>query len=382
LGGDTTASISVEGGGASPDDAAALDAKSVDAGTDRTGAVGDAPNADATLEASVADASHRGDSAAAFLVGLRVANWSPDAPAVDFCLAVHGTGVFQGPVLAGPPGAQSEGGTMGAAGIAFLQASTYSLVTPGQYDLRLVVAAGAVDCSMGGLLLPDAVTLPDLKTGSTLTVALVGEANPVANHPPLQLVWFADDFVGPPPGKPRPDGAPNDKMALRFIHAAPGVGSVAFGFDQSGGSQWPFLGVSFGRANSAPDGGSSIFDSNGYLVQSPPLMAATLRVAPTPRSADSGVPDMPDLATASTISDPRPTVMNPNVMPRSLPLSAANGSVVTVVLVGNTTTGGAPQLLMCIDSSGTNIDTANPSAPYSLCIPSCNSCLTCSQCLQ
>src|SRR6202030_1440041 len=30
---------------------------------------------------------------------VRVANWSPDAPGVDFCLAPHGTTAFVGPLL-------------------------------------------------------------------------------------------------------------------------------------------------------------------------------------------------------------------------------------------------------------------------------------------
>src|SRR5262245_22956881 len=88
---------------------------------------------------------------------IRVAHLSPDAPAVDFCIAKAGSGNFAGPVLAG------DGGL---AGISFGKVTKYFDVGPAQYDVRLVAPASA-NCasSLGGL--PDFTNLPELSDGDT-----------------------------------------------------------------------------------------------------------------------------------------------------------------------------------------------------------------------
>ena len=67
---------------------------------------------------------------------LRIAHLSPDAPAVDVCIAPHGTTDFAGPVLAGA-GA--------ASGLSYGNVTKYLDVEAIQYDVR-VVAPGAANC--------------------------------------------------------------------------------------------------------------------------------------------------------------------------------------------------------------------------------------------
>jgi hypothetical protein len=68
---------------------------------------------------------------------LRVAHVSPGAPAVDFCLARHGTTRFTGPILA-------RAGR--AAGLSYATVTRYFDVDAARYDVRLV-APGAASCA-------------------------------------------------------------------------------------------------------------------------------------------------------------------------------------------------------------------------------------------
>src|SRR5688500_2706374 len=62
----------------------------------------------------------------------RVAHLSPDAPAVDFCIAAHGSDEWAGPVLG------SAGGPLG---LSFGQLTKYLDVEAMRYDVRLVAPA-------------------------------------------------------------------------------------------------------------------------------------------------------------------------------------------------------------------------------------------------
>lgn len=138
-------------------------------------------------------------------VRLRVAHLSPDAPAVDVCLAPAGSGSFTGPVL------EQAGG---ASGLEYGQVTRYLEVGPGTYDVR-VVGAEATGC--GTPLVPDTTGVA-LEGGRTLTVAATGLAAPAAGQPAFALVPFADETQV---------AAGNAKV--RFVHASPGTPPVDVG---------------------------------------------------------------------------------------------------------------------------------------------------------
>lgn len=137
---------------------------------------------------------------------VRVAHLSPDAPAVDFCIAPAGTQDFAGPVLAGA-GALN--------GISYSKVTKYLEVEAQQYDVRLV-NVGANDCTKG--LGPDTTGLPALPIGSAVTIAATGKINHGTGSAAFQLRAYIDDSeVGA------------DAAKLRFIHASPGTPNVDVG---------------------------------------------------------------------------------------------------------------------------------------------------------
>jgi hypothetical protein len=135
---------------------------------------------------------------------LRVAHLSPDAPAVDVCIAAHGTTDFTGPVLA------NAGGPLG---LSYGQVTKYIDVAAAQYDVRLV-APGAADCSRG--LVPDFTDLPELTSGARATIAATGNLAHGGNAA-FTLRAYIDDEVTA------------GKTTLRFIHASPGTPAVDVG---------------------------------------------------------------------------------------------------------------------------------------------------------
>ena len=137
---------------------------------------------------------------------VRVAHLSPDAPAVDFCIAPAGTGEFTGPVLA----------SIGALnGISYGKVTKYLDVEAQQYDVRLV-NVGANDCSKG--LGPDTTNLPALPAGASATIAATGKIAHGMGPTAFQLRAFIDDA-----------DVPADSAKLRFIHASPGTPNVDVG---------------------------------------------------------------------------------------------------------------------------------------------------------
>jgi hypothetical protein len=249
---------------------------------------------------------------------LRVAHWSPDAPPLDACIAPHGTNAYQGPVAAAL--ASSIQGDGGAAALTFPLASAYVNVAPGQYDVR-IVAAGAGSCAVG--IGRDATVLPALTAGASMTIAILGEVQPTGGDPGLRVVGFADDSSSAASG-----------VALRFIHAAPalarvdvGTGSMA---DPKAKFQGLFQGVLFGQAATAlqakiGDAAAPSVDANGYQTMSQ-LSNATLSAHLSNGTTDAVV---------------------------TTGLSVASGSVLTIALVGGTSSGVAPRLLQCVDNAGT-----------------------------
>jgi hypothetical protein len=288
---------------------------------------GDAPAAasDAAMStaSAAADAGSTTTTGSTILAAIRVANWSPDAPALDFCVAPHGTGQFQGPMVAAQALALPNAGSACPAstvGLAFPQVSSYALVQAGQYDVRLVVA-GVTSCAAG---VADATSLPAIVAGGFETVALLGELNrATATAPGLQLAGFSDD--------PAPVGA----IALRFIDAAPAFSVLDFGTGSGSSFKAVFSNVAFGQTAKTAvgaDGGAASVDSNGYLSRSAMTSVSLAAEVHGALAPDGSVQD---------------TAVAKNV-------SAAAGSVLTMVAVGAVAgAGGAASLLQCIDNAGT-----------------------------
>jgi hypothetical protein len=268
-----------------------------------------------------------GDSGAPPIVGVRVANLSPDAPAFDFCLAPHGTNAFQGPLLAQAAASASGGGSDAAvaavtyptaAAGATQVASAYIYVKPDAYDARLVVA-GAPDCSFG---IMDLTGLPTPLAGAHVTIALTGMAQSMG----LKLIDLPDDTTPPPP----PDGG-SPKLYVRFLHAAPGLGPV----DVTFGSKVIFPAVSFratSPATTSPEAGAKI-DTKGYWSTGM-LNAASVAVLPS-GGLEGGL--APLVKTSVT---------------------AAAGAVITLALIGEApaqdASGAQPlQVLECVDNGAT-----------------------------
>jgi hypothetical protein len=220
----------------------------------------------------------------------------------------------------------------GTVGLVFPQVSAYtykSVADAPKYDVRIIVAGRGTDCSLGGVTVDTVVPadVPDaspmkLMPGATWTVALVGEVQAGDSGTGLKAVPLSDDFVLSPGDG---GGLP---VALRLVHAAPGLGHISLiypppdlGHSDLG---WSLGDVSYGNAN-------PLINGNGYLLEPPEAVTKSL-VNLRLSTQKAGTPDLLPPAT----------------------LSAAAGTVVTVVLVGTPpSTGGVLQLLECVDNAGT-----------------------------
>src|SRR5262249_40387155 len=155
---------------------------------------------------------------------LRVTHLSPDAPAVDFCVAAHGSKDFTGPVMA----------TNGAAaGLSYSQVTKYIPLAAAQYDVRLV-APGSSSCAtpLGGLA--DFTNLPALSAGGYFPVAAEGLAG-IGSSPSFTLQAYVDD-----------SSVDAGKAKLRFIHASPNTPAVDVGTGGGALFQALFKDVSYG----------------------------------------------------------------------------------------------------------------------------------------
>src|SRR6185503_2813968 len=139
---------------------------------------------------------------------IRIAHLSPDAPAVDVCIAPTGSNAYRAPLLA------SLGAT---GGLAYSKITTYVKLPAGTYDAR-VVAAGATDCKQPAV--PDTVGIA-VMPGTTATIAAIGDVvrdDLAAHDPAFQLKAFVDDTT-----------VTSGKIKLRFVHASPGTPAVDVG---------------------------------------------------------------------------------------------------------------------------------------------------------
>ncbi len=258
---------------------------------------------------------------------IRLAHWSPDAPAVDVCINQAGADwTGQLPQLAqivadADAGAAVDGG---AAGITFPQVTSYLIIPPDTYEVRLV-AAGSADC---GTSLVDLATVT-INANTYTTIAAVGEMTPVGGDQALALTPFTDDVT-----------APAGQIALRFVNASPsqaltpadlGTGSFA----GTGGPWAPlFTGVSFGQTGATAGSDAGTVDGNGYVALNP-LQTATLSAH----------------ASASA--------MDATVAVNDVSISAASATTVALVNgVSNGLASSAVKLLQCADidnSTGTSL---------------------------
>jgi hypothetical protein len=327
-----------------------------------------APISDAGSDATKNDASHAGDATLAMDVGadasteaetesaapptttgvaatpvasLRVANWSGDAPAVDFCIAPHGTTAFQGPLLANQAAAIDQAGVIdaGSGALGFPGVSSYFVVKPGQYDARLV-AGGSGDCSVK--VIDDRTDLPPLKVGGAATLALLGETHPAsggAGSVALRLSWFPDDTAAP------------TWVALRFINAAPNLPQVNVSKGIGAAVTPQFSSIPFGTAGTlveaqqavAADASQPTVDVNGYDILT--MVTPATGVALPPLSAATF-----DVVFGSADAGPPVVVSNP--------ISSDVGAVLTIAILPATPSAGpdsgsAAMLLECIDNAGT-----------------------------
>jgi hypothetical protein len=278
-----------------------------------------------TSDAASADAGATPSSSRAFV---RVANWSPDSPAIDLCVAPHGTLAFTGPITADLAASTDAG----PGDVAFPFVSAYvSVPAAVQYDAWVVVA-GADSCAVG--ILPDAATpLPALAANAFATMALVGEAHPSGGDSALQVVGFLDDTLAP------------SAVTLRVVDAVPSWPEA----DVRLGTKTEFFGVAFGTASTkaeaqaalAADASAPSVDSNGYLTLST-LANATITAQLHGATQPEGSATEPDGSPGE-----------PTSVSTTTPVSAASGSALTVVLVGGTSSGIPPSLVECVDNAGT-----------------------------
>jgi hypothetical protein len=280
------------GGGSNSDDQLSADASSGPPPAEDAGAREASPPPPDS--GKPADAGAEGSTLAT--ASVRVAHLSPDAPAVDLCVAPHGTSTFTGPVLAG---AGSK------AGLAYSEVTKYLPVPAVQLDVRLV-APDSSDCSTSLAGLPDFTDLPTLPAGAFVTIAAegsvaMGAATPFGLHP------YIDDSI-----------VPSGSAALRFIHASPGTPPVDVGL--GGGILFTpiFSNVAFG------DFASTGTDADGYLV-SPPIAMAEVSARAHGTSAD---------------------VLEIN------PVSLPAGAIATAFAIGEVTSTMTPlKVLLCVDNA-------------------------------
>jgi len=198
-----------------------------------------------------ADAGEDASEDADTLTYFRFAALSPDAPAVDFCVADYGSSNFSTPVLASIA-EQLE--VDGSGGLSFGQVSVYMTLPSNRYVVR-VIEAGATDCYT--TVIGD-TTLDWFAEDAYHTVAIVGDLSVEGTDPDASVVVFEDDAA-----------VATDYAKLRFIHAAPGLPAMDLGLGSVDDDDYDelFTGVEFGSFGSTSPYGTP--NSHGYLRLTP-----------------------------------------------------------------------------------------------------------------
>jgi hypothetical protein len=286
---------------------------------------GDDGGADsAPVEAGAADGDDAATSSTAYV---RIAQLSPDTPSIDVCVAAHGTGSFQGPLLAqlgaanaGDAGDEAEAGAAeedaGPPGVAYAQVSAYLPLEPGAYDVRIVPAGSSSCAAFADAGVPDTTDLPAMALGAHATLLVAGELTPAGSDPGITVALLPDDTV-----------LAGGACSLRAINAMPAEPSLDFGLGS--GSAWLplFTDVRFAAASAHAGPGDSALDAQGYVAVAPfaPMQAMSARAS----GSDAGA----DLAVATSVT-------------------LSLGSIATVVAIGGKAgdTVHPPSLLLCTDN--------------------------------
>jgi hypothetical protein len=262
---------------------------------------------------------------------LRFADFAPDGlPGFDICVAPHGSspdaGNAMGPLIGSP--------------VQFPGMSKYIALAAGSYDVSIT---SQTQC--GSSVIP--ATPVRLADGARMTLAIIGDIQPIAMDQPAQGVVYTDDATGP-----------LGEAAVRFLDVMPGSSTVVFG---EGSIIGMFTPLTAPAASGGPPAGPAMgtaSDANGYLFLSPVSRATLSAQAPgsqngvfvgssTSFSFDAGFP----------VGGEPSVYAGQNVVASGSNVSWAAGSVFTVALVdGNF--GTTPQLMMCQDNTA-------PGAPSS-----------------
>ncbi len=276
-------------------------------------------------DAQTADAPQDVSPIPPTLALMRMGNWSVDAPPIDFCMAAHGTGAFQGPILAARAAVINDEGVLdaGTGALAFPQTTAYLLVDPGQYDVR-VVAGGATGCQVA-IVPQDATDLPPLPSGGRVTIALFGATHPQNGEAALKLVGLTDELTN----------SVSNALLIRVVNAAVDIPNVDVGLFMNFLTPFFTMPVPYGGSSA----GLTMADHNGYGIASP-IVSESIAARTV-----SAIPLFD--ASANTI------------VAQSGPISLPNGISTTFVVVGGggtiTSEGGVAlgQILECIDNAGT-----------------------------
>ena len=186
---------------------------------------------------------------------VRIAHLSPDAPAVDVCIAEAGSGNYRQPLL------RSLGG---AEGLAYSQVTTYVDLPAGAYDVRVILAT-ATGCGAGAV--PDTlnVTVTAGLTATIVAIGIIDRSGAAANDPAFRLKVLADEPT-----------LTSGRTKLRFFHASPGTPAVDVGLGYAHLFTKVFGNVSFGNTATANSSGMS---ANGYVETAPVTSAVSARLA-------------------------------------------------------------------------------------------------------
>ncbi len=282
------------------------------------------------------------DGAGESTARIRVAHLSPDAPAVDFCIAAAGTGEFAGPVLAGAGG---------IAGLSYSKVTKYLDVAPNQYDVRLV-APGSKDCSssLGGL--PDVTNLPTLTAGATATIAATG----LLSHgetAKFELVAYLDDAE-----------VADGQAKLRFIHASPGTPNVDVGIGGGVAFTPVFADIPYGGTRAHDNGYFTTSPVDGIEISARATGAASDAISVKPVALPAGA-----IATAFAIGEIgnaqaplRVLICNDNGAPHDLETECAvtGGAPERAKVRIAHLSPDAPAVDVCITSAGGDLSTATP----------------------
>jgi hypothetical protein len=291
-----------------------------------------------------------GDAALPSVAGVRLAIWAASPlPAVDFCVAPHGTTAFIGPMLHGLAAQADSGGDDAGVveGLTYPLVSSYFSVPVGQYDAR-VVAAGAGDCRVG--VFPDAADAFTVGPGGTETIALLDDDAPDAGALGVRITAFGDDGAGGDLSSVSDADVPvQGRPLIRFINASPSepLVDLGVGLDSNPPSYTTiFLGVAFGQHSTLSETTLTPADTDdqGYLS----FASITGKVVPATGTA-------PAQLTGATFGARRTRT---DTMLATATFFGSPGAVITLALVpiasGSTDAGSTgSQILICFDSGGT-----------------------------